>query len=104
MPLAAPVTMATLSCSFMVESSCRNVGYSGHRGGAFGADQVEDAHAVVLGRAAPGPARVAQRLQDVGVSRGPMLPHGEARELVVLDMILVALRAVDELHDIEAHA
>ena len=43
-------------------------------------------------------------LHDIGVARGPVLAHGEAGELVVLGVVLVALCAVDELHDVEAHA
>src|SRR5689334_1529210 len=104
MPLAAPVTMATLLRSFIVEHSCGNVGSRGHRGSALGTDQVEDAYAVRLGRPAAGPARIVQRLQYVGVAGGPVLAHGQAREFVVLGMGLVALGAVNQVHDVEAEA
>src|SRR4029077_5122745 len=86
MPLAAPVTMQTLLRRFMVQDSGRF-----GNGGALRAHEVEQAHAVVLRRRALGPARILQRLQDVGAAGVPVLAHGEPRELVVLRVALVAL-------------
>src|SRR5882762_4959248 len=104
MPLAAPVTIATLLRSCIVEYSSGKLARARRCDGALGVDEIEDAHAIELGRSARDPARVVQRLQHVGAARGPVLAHGEARELVVLGVVLVALGAVDELHDVEAHA
>src|SRR5205807_1272269 len=105
MPLAAPVTMQTLLRSVIVKHSSGNLALSRcHGSGALGNDEIEHAHAIELGRAAPGPARVVHCLHDIGVARGPVLAHGESGELVVLGVVLVALCAVDELHDVEAHA
>src|SRR3954469_8843188 len=104
MPLAAPVTIQTLLRSFMKQFSGGWIGGGSDRGGALGLDQVENPHVVILGRAAGGPARVVQRLQHVRLAGGPVLAHRQARELVVLGMVLVALGAVDELHDVETDA
>src|SRR5262249_15395352 len=97
MPLAAPVTMAILLRRFMFQHSkrCDN-------GGAVRAYEIEHAHAVGFGRAALGPARIVQGLQHVGVPGRPVLVHGEPREFVVLGVGLEALRAIDELGDVEA--
>src|SRR5262249_29646631 len=103
MPLAAPVTMQILLRILMVEGSGRCGGGIGRDGGgAVGVYEVEHAHAVGLGRSALGPARIVQCLQHVGAPGGPVLVHGEAGEFVVLGVGLVALRAVDELDDVEA--
>src|ERR1700757_703039 len=94
-----------------IASGCCIVEYSsgervraGRRDGALGVDEIEHAHAVELGRRPRGPARVVQRLHDVRMARRPVLAHREARELIVLGVVFVALGAVDELHDVEAHA
>src|SRR6266850_233500 len=97
MPLAAPVTMQILLRRFMVEDSVR-----GGSSGAVRARQIEHPHAVRIGGAAPGPARIAQRLQDIGAPGLPVLAHREPREFVVLGVVLVALRAIDELDDVQA--
>src|SRR6266850_2739903 len=67
-------------------------------------DEVEYAHTVDFRRAAPCPPGIAQRLHDVGIAGGPVLAHREPRELVVLRVVFILLRAIDELHDVETHA
>src|SRR5258706_5868363 len=103
MPLAAPVTMQIRSGSFMGRHSFHGLA-CGYGRGPLRIDEVEDAHAVVFGRSAPGPARVVQGLQDVCLAGGPVLAHGEPRKFVVLGVVLVLLRPIDEVDDVEAHA
>src|SRR5262245_44690619 len=105
MPLAAPVTMQTLLRRFIAEGSCRQGGWIDSRsdcGGTLRAYEVEYAHAIRLRRAGLGPSRIPQRLQHVGAPGCPVLVHGAPGEFVVLGVGLVALRAVDELDDVEA--
>src|SRR5204862_6567901 len=73
MPLAAPVTIQTLLRSFMKQFSGGWLGGGGDRGGALGPDQVGNAHVVILGRAAGGPAPVVPRSQHVRLAGGSVL-------------------------------
>src|SRR5215468_10696264 len=43
---------------------------------------------------------MAERMHSIVVAGPPVLLHRAARELVVLGITLVALRAIDELHDV----